>query len=75
MCTDPTAGQQIYVVENSGYFISQVCIKVVPDRAATIHWNRIVSRYFFWRYAYRIVRSFHDTLTIQHFVLYIKNEF
>ena len=31
MYTDPTAGQPIYVVENSGYFISQVCIKVVPD--------------------------------------------
>ena len=45
------------------------------SRVATIHWNRIVSRYAFWRYAYRIVRSFHDTLTIQQLVLYIRYEF
>ena len=46
-----------------------------PVRASTIHWNRIVSRYFFWRYAYRTVRSVHDKLTIQHLVLDIRNEF
>ena len=28
--------------------------------------TEIVSQYIFWRYPYRIVRSGHDTLTIQH---------
>ena len=43
MCKDPTAGQLIYVVENSGYFISQVCIKVVPDWYVQI--LQLVSQY------------------------------
>ena len=38
-------------------------------RAASIHWNLIISRYLFWWYAYRIVRSFHDMIMIQHLLL------
>ena len=44
MYSDPTAGQPIYVAENSGYFISQVCIiKVVPDWCVQI--LQLVSKY------------------------------
>ena len=50
--------------------VSEILFKVLDKvcRGETINWNRIVSQYFFWRYAYCIVRKFHDMITIWHMV-------